>query len=127
MIDLGDELDGFTDDEPSQPRRAQQPTPQPHPDGGSTMPLADLQAAGFATQTWQDTVRQGIVHSSDWKIRWSGQDDDPPSFYARTWLPGDDDKASPPWTIVTGDARPTLHYMTIDENDGFELKGRIDE
>ena len=116
MIDLGDELDGFTDDEPPRPRRAQQPTPQPHPDGGSTMALADLQAAGFD----RGGGAQYAGYSSDWQIRWSRQDDDPPTFYARTWLPSDadasiTDKDRPPWTIVTGDDRPTIHYVAVDD------------
>jgi len=77
------------------------------------MALADLQAAGFDTDTWQDRVRRGISHSSDWKIRWSGRDSDPPTILARTWLPDDN--------------HSSYHYVTVDNNDGFEPVGRIDD
>lgn len=49
MIDLGIDLDGFDDEEPARPARPGQPRPRPGPDGGVTIPLADLQAAGFNT------------------------------------------------------------------------------
>lgn len=46
-IDLGDALASFDDGVPPRPTRPAQPTVTEHPDGSATIPLADLQAAGF--------------------------------------------------------------------------------
>lgn len=57
MIDLGIDLDGFDDDEPPRPPAYGQPIPTALPGGGHTVPLADLQRAGFDTLDTQEQHR----------------------------------------------------------------------
>lgn len=70
MIDPGIDLDGYGGgEEPARRPRPAQPQPTFHPDGSATIPLADLQAAGFnhepphGSPPWQSDLVRMLLHS----------------------------------------------------------------
>lgn len=113
MIDLGIDLDGFDDDEPARPARPGQPRPRPRSDGGATIPLADLQAAGFNTTDPHALTRamlQNVV-----------LDDDPVIYLAGTGGAPGGTQAHPGGAGAGGSARWGVTTFSISPRaDGID-------